>query len=114
MDEATFLRLSRKKQSVLEAIDPICAVFNIENVDYKINTETLNERLCIGNLEIGCTGNSVSAVVDELIAYIFVTRYCQNRSLGAFEKQTLNVIKRYWRTSQIDQKSINPENSGKY
>lgn len=85
-----------KKEQVLQEIDPICKAIGLQNVDYKIDPETLSEKLCIGTTEIGCTANSVMAVVDELIAYIFVKRYCVHRDLGAFHKQTVKHIKRYW------------------
>ena len=85
-------RLEEKRLKVLETIKPICEAFNIKNYDY-----TLNEVLIIEGTEIGCMSNSIWSIVDELIGYIFVTTYCKHRSLGTFEKQTLNVIKRYWR-----------------
>ena len=74
----------------------LLSVYGISNFDYIIDLATENEKLVLEGTAIGCFGNSVSAIVDELTAYIFVTRYCKNRSLGAFEKQTLNHIKSYW------------------
>ena len=85
-----------KRQQVLEAIKPICEVFKIEEYDYWIDEERGIERLVVQGTEIGCSCNSISAVIDELIGYIFVQRWTRNRSLGAFQTQTLNVIKRYW------------------
>ena len=96
MDEKTFLYYSRKKENVLSAIDPICAAYGISGQDYKIDCEMLSEKLCVDGVEICCTGNSVSGVVDELTAYIFVSRYCKDRTLGAFHKQTINHITRNW------------------
>lgn len=83
-----------KRQEILRAITPICAVFHIKDFDYIFNEN--QERLVLNNTQIGCASNSVSAVVDELIGYIFITRWCRNRSLGAFKTQTLNRIKEYW------------------
>lgn len=85
---------SKKKEDVLKAITPICEVFGIKDFDYILTDK--KERLRVNDTEIGCSCNSVSAVVDELIGYIFVKRYCRDRTLGAFEKQTLNRIKQYW------------------
>lgn len=85
-----------KKEQAMKEIVPICNVFGIQNVDYKIDPKTLSEKLCIGTTEIGCTGNSIMATVDELIAYIFVNRYCKHRDLGVFHTQTVKHIKRYW------------------
>lgn len=87
---------AEKLKSIGEQIAPICKVFNINDYGYEVD-ENGGETLVLNGQKIGCTGNSVSAVVDELIAYIFITRYCKNRSLGAFEKQTINCIKRYWK-----------------
>lgn len=85
-----------KREQVLEAIKPICEVFKIEEYDYWIDEERGIERLVVQGTEIGCSCNSISAVIDELIGYIFVRRWTRNRSLGAFQPQVLKVIKRYW------------------
>ena len=87
---------ANKIRQISEEINPICKVFNINSYGYEIE-ENGNEWLLLNGTKIGCTGNSVSAVIDELIAYVFITRYCKNRSLGAFHKQTINHIKKYWR-----------------
>lgn len=87
-----------KRQKVLMTLAPYFELFGIEG-DYLI-TETgygWEEYLVLNGQKIGCTCNSVEAVFDEFIAYLFVKIYCRNRSLGAFEKQTLNRIKQYWR-----------------
>ena len=84
-----------KRESVLTSIKPICEVFGIVDYDYLIDA-TGREKLKLNDTYIGCSGNSVSAVVDELIGYIIIKRYCRNRSLGVFDKQTQNYIKRYW------------------
>ena len=84
-----------KKERILIALAPICEVFNIDDYDYLID-ETGKEVLKLNDTYIGCSGNSVSAVVDELIGYIIIKKYCRNRSLGVFDKQTKNYIKRYW------------------
>ena len=89
------LRMTGKRESVLSAIKPICEVFGIVDYDYIID-ERGKERLKLNDTYIGCDGNSVSAVIDELIGYIIIKKYCRNRSLGAFDKQTRNYIKRYW------------------
>lgn len=86
--------LKEKRLEVLKEIKPICEAFNITDYDYVI--EKGIERLRLYETYIGCSSNSVSAVVDELIGYIFIKRWCRSRSLGAFDKQTKNVIKRYW------------------
>jgi len=85
-----------RKAEVMEAITPICEAFGIRDFDYIVVSENHIERLKLNNTLIGCACNSVSAIIDEIIGYLFVTRFCKNRSVGAFETQTLNVVKRYW------------------
>lgn len=88
--------LEEKRKEVLEAIKPICEVFGIKEYDYLIQETGRTESLFLNGTKIACSGNSISAIVDELIGYIFVKRWTRNRTLGAFQTQTLNVIKRYW------------------
>jgi hypothetical protein len=85
--------LAKKRLEALEAIKPICEVFKITDYDYEI--EGSNERLRIYDVKIGCSCNSISAIIDELVGYIFVCRF-RERWLGAFKKQTFNKIKEYW------------------
>lgn len=88
--------LQKKRRRVLEAIDPICAVFNIKDYDYIVRETGQHETLRIYNTYIGCTDNSIEAVIEELIGWIFVKIYCKERYIGAFSTQTLNVVKQYW------------------
>ena len=92
--------LKEKRLEVLKAIKPICDAFEISNYDYEITEEGLREFLRLNDTRIGCSCNSVRAVVTELIGYIFIKRWCHDRGLGAFETQTSNVIKQYWLKSK--------------
>ena len=85
-----------KRKEILEEIKPYCELFGITNYDYFVNTNTGGEVLNLNNTYIGCTGNSTLAVIDEFIGYIIITRYCKNRSLGAFRTQTMNEIRSFW------------------
>jgi phosphatidylglycerophosphatase A len=85
-----------KRTEMLTAITPICEVFGIKDFDYIIESENHIERLKLNNTLIGCASDSVSAVIDEIIGYLFVTRFCKNRSIGAFRTQTLNRVREYW------------------
>lgn len=87
--------LQQKRLEVLEAIKPICEAFNIKDYDYEINEIVPTEALRIYDTRIGCTCNSISATIEELVGWIFI-RIWRNRSIGAFNKQSKNVIKRYW------------------
>lgn len=86
--------LEQKRIEILEKIKPICEAFKITDYDYHV--EKGIERLRIYETYIGCSLNSIDAVIDELVGYIFVKRWTRNRHLGAFQTQILNVIKRYW------------------
>ena len=89
-------RLNKKRLEVLEYIKPICEAFGIKDYDYVVQETGQTETLKIGNVRIGCSLDSLSAVRDELIGYIFITIWCKNRYLGAFGTQTKNIIKAYW------------------
>lgn len=88
--------LAEKRLEVLAEIKPICEAFGIKEYDYEVDIEARTERLRIYDTKIGCSCNSISAVKNELIGYIFLNTWCRDRSLGAFGPQTKNVIKRYW------------------
>lgn len=94
MDKMDYLE--GKKAEILQELKLICEAFGISDYDYIIKDTEQTETLRIDDVKIGCSCNSVSAVVDELIGYIFITRWCRNRSLGTFSTQAKNQIKRYW------------------
>ncbi len=87
--------LQSKRLEVLEIIKPMCEVFGIKKYDYVVSETGQSEKLVIYDTEIGCSSNSISAIVQELVGWIFITRW-RDRYLGAFQTQTTNVIKRYW------------------
>ena len=88
--------LKEKRIKVLKAIKPICDAFEISDYDYIIKESGQTETLRIHGVKIGYSCNSVDDVKDELIGFIFLQTFAKNRSLGAFDTQTRNVIKRYW------------------
>lgn len=87
--------LQEKRLEVLKAIKPICEAFGIKDYDYIVKNEGQKETLVVEGTKIGCSCNSIYAVKQELIGYIFVGMW-KDRSLGAFDTQVKNVIKRYW------------------
>ena len=91
-----FEYLNKKRLDVLKAVSPICEAFGITNYDYEISETGQKEVLRINDTRIGCSCNSISAVVNELIGYLFVKIWCRDRYLGAFDTQTKNVIRQYW------------------
>jgi len=89
--------LQRKRNQILTMLKPKCEAFGIKKYDYVIDDE-LRESLVLEGTAIGCSCNSVIAVEEELIAYIFVTRW--QRWWGYFEKATKNHVTQYWRKEQ--------------
>lgn len=96
MNNKKIKQLQEKRQEVLEAIKPIMEAFKISDYDYEIKETGQTETLLINGQRIGGSSNSISAVIDEVIGYIFVKIYSRNRYIGAFRTQTLNIIKQYW------------------
>lgn len=96
IERRTYLEiLEEKRLEVLGAIKPICEAFGINDYDYIVKNDGQNETLVVEGTKIRCSFNSIHAVKQELIGYIFVGMW-QQRSLGAFETQVKNVIRRYW------------------
>lgn len=96
MTEEGMKRLQEKRIEVLKAIKPICEAFKIKDYDYVIQETGQIETLVLNGQKIGCSCNSIDAVINEVIGYIFVKIYCRNGYIGVFRTQTLNVIKQYW------------------
>ncbi len=88
--------LEEKRLRVLKEIKPICEAFAITDYDYEINDDRYTEVLRLNNTKINCSINSISAIIDEVIGYLFINYYCENRSLGEFETQVKNRITRTW------------------
>lgn len=88
--------LSQKRHDVLEAIAPICSAFEIDDYDYIISETGQSETLRIYNTRIGCSYNSIETVIDELIGYLFVKRYCRHRDIGAVQVAVQKQVRRYW------------------
>ena len=87
--------LQEKRAEVLKKIKPICEAFGIEDYDYIVSDKGQTEILRIGATKIGCSWNSIDAVVQELVGYLFVF-YFRERALGHFKTQVFNEIKCYW------------------
>jgi hypothetical protein len=97
MSKEDFGYLKNKRLKVLEAIKPICDAFDIKDYDYLIRDDYQQEEtLRIYDTYIGCSYNSIEAVINELIGWIIIKIYCYYRGLGTFGTQTKNHIKRYW------------------
>lgn len=90
--------LNKKQIEVLKVIKPICNAFGIKNYDYIIETDIIEtesyiEVLKLNNTYIDCSGNSIDAIINELISYIVIKRKID---LGTFKNQTIKYLKRCW------------------
>ena len=94
--------MKRKYEEIMKEITPALHAFGVNDFGYEITLSenknyTESEWLRIGKDYIGCHSNSVSAVIEELVGWLFIRIWCRNRHLGAFKTQTKNVIKQYWK-----------------
>lgn len=94
MKEDRFQYLKKKRLEVLEEIKPICEAFNIE-YDYIVKEEGQTETLILDGQKIGCSMNSIYAIKNEIIGYIFAKIYCHDK-WWYHKPQTLKYIKQYW------------------
>ena len=73
MKEKTWAQyLEEKRMKVLSTIIPVLRPFGITKVDYEVNLETYQETLVIDDTRIGCTCNSLEAILQEVIGYLFI------------------------------------------
>ena len=87
--------LVKKRKEVLSTIEPMLKAFGIEDFDYVITNKN-QEILIIQGQKIGCTLNSISAIVNEVIGYLFVNIWARNNGSMPFKTQTLNFVRHYW------------------
>lgn len=66
-----------KRNKVLATIKPICNAFGIKDYDYICNLD--KEKLVVEGEKIDCSGNSIGAIVTELINYIWENTYAAKR-----------------------------------
>lgn len=87
--------LQEKREEVLKEIKPIMEAFNITDYDYVVQSEGQTETLIINSQKIGCSMNSIYAIKNEIIGYLFAKIYCYDK-WWHFKPQTLKYIKQYW------------------
>ena len=95
MTEEGMKRLQEKRIEVLKAIKPICEAFKIKDYDYVIQETGQIETLVLNGQKIGCSMNSIYAIKNEIIGYIFAKIYCKDK-WWHFKQHTLKFIKQYW------------------
>ena len=83
----------KKAEFMKRMLKPYAELFRVE-VDYKWDGP--QELLVVDGTEICCGCDSAYGVMREFIGYLFI-RINRDHILGAFDKQTRNVIQGYWR-----------------
>lgn len=91
--------LKELRQKVVEKIKPICSAFEIYDYDFLVGYG--NQCLKLNNVKINCTYNSEEAILNELIGYLFVTKYAEMNYIGNSE-EVLETIKCKWKEVQYD------------
>lgn len=86
--------LNTKRTEVMKEIKPICEAFNLE-YDYIVKETGQTETLVLDGQKIGCSMNSIYAIKNEIIGYIFAKIYCRD-NWWHFQPHTLKYIKKYW------------------
>lgn len=94
MSKERIKQLEEKRKEVLKAIKPICEAFNLR-YDYIVKEGGQTETLVLDGQKIGCSMNSIYAIKNEIIGYIFAKIYCHDK-WWYFKPHTLKYIKQYW------------------
>jgi len=94
--------MKEKRQEILNSIKPKLNAWGVYDFDYEYTlneakTHTKTEYLRIERDYIGCLSNSLYAVELEVLGWLFERIWRKGHTLGAFDIQSRNVIKRYWR-----------------
>ena len=92
MDNNEYLQL--KRNIVLQTIKPICDAFGIIEYDYVIDNG--REYLEIESTKIGCSMNSISATVRQLVNYIWVKTVYPYIYLEGSEDEIYKSLTKYW------------------
>lgn len=92
MNNKEYLQL--KRETVLETIKPICEAFEITEYDYVVDGG--REYLELEGTKIGCSMNSISATVRQLVNYIWMKITYPNVYLEGSEENIYNTLTRCW------------------
>ena len=90
--------LQEKRVEVLKTVKPILEPFDIAEVDYVIDENTKQETLVIDDTKIGCTCNSIEAILQEVVGYLFIKTWVPPRILVSdpYVDHCVEVITKYW------------------
>lgn len=100
MKEKTWAQyLEEKRMKVLSTIIPVLRPFGITKVDYEVNLETYQETLVIDDIRIGCTCNSLEAILQEVIGYLFIKTWVPSSRILAYDPcvdHCIGIITHCW------------------
>lgn len=91
--------LKEKRMKVLNTVVPVLKPFGITEVDYEVNLETYQETLVIDNVKIGCTCNSIEAILQEVTGYLFIKTWVPSSRILAYDpcvERCIELITHYW------------------
>ena len=86
--------LNKKRIEVLKEIKPMCEEFKLD-CGFIVKENGHTETLILNGQKIGCSMNSIYAIKNEIIGYIFAEIYCKDKWWN-FKPHTLKYIKQYW------------------
>ena len=98
MEKSWSQYLEKKRMKVLNTIIPVLKPFGITKVDYVIDEKTYQETLVIDDIKIGCTCNSIEAILQEVVGYLFIKTWVPPRILVSdpYVDHCVEVITHYW------------------
>lgn len=98
MEKSWSQYLQEKRIEVLKTVKPILEPFDITEVDYVIDENTKQEILVIDDTKIGCTCNSIEAILQEVVGYLFIKTWVPPRILVSdpYVDHCVEVITHYW------------------
>ena len=98
MEKSWSQYLQEKRVEVLKTVKPILEPFDITEVDYVIDENTKQEILVIDDTKIGCTCNSIEAILQEVVGYLFIKTWVPPRILVSdpYVDHCVEVITHYW------------------
>lgn len=91
--------LEEKRMKVLNTITPVLRPFGITKIDYEINLETYQETLVIDDTKVGCTCNSIEAILQEVIGYLFIKTWVPSSRILRYDpcvEHCIELITHYW------------------
>lgn len=91
--------LQEKRVEVLKTVKPILEPFDITEVDYVIDENTKQEILVIEKAKIDCSCNSIEAIIQEVVGYLFIKTWVPSSRILYYDPHVnhcIEMITHYW------------------